>query len=109
MDIPSPDLAWTCPTCARRVPRKIDLCRCGFSQFDLPPDTPAAVVDEVQPAPSRRGALFALGIGFIVLMAMFPFWSRLNAPSPSPAPAAAAVLDPMTPVPPSAQTPADVF
>lgn len=93
MEVPSPDqLAWICPGCARRVPRRVEMCRCGFAQADLPLDPLTTTMPEPDPPASKRGALLA--IGFVVLFggAMIPFWTRLNTPAPAAMPAA--VLEP---------------
>jgi hypothetical protein len=42
--------SWICPTCARRVPRAVQTCRCGFQA------SPVAVVEAADlPAPTIRG------------------------------------------------------
>src|SRR5688500_8116161 len=93
MEAPSSDhLAWTCPACARRVPRRVEVCRCGFAQADLPLDPPTTTMPEPDPPASKRGMLLA--IGFVVLfgVAMIPVWTRINTPAPAAMPAA--VLEP---------------
>ena len=42
-------LSWTCPSCGRRVPSRVDACRCGFER---PASQPAAASEE--PAPERQ-------------------------------------------------------
>src|SRR5688572_30850311 len=87
MEAPSSEqLAWTCPACTRRVPPRVEVCRCGFLHSDLPPDAPATVDDE--PPSSRRGALLAIGVAAVAAAAMLPLLSRPNPPTPAAAPAA---------------------
>jgi S1-C subfamily serine protease len=107
MEVPSSDhLAWTCPACARRVPRRVEVCRCGFAQAELPLDSPTAVDADPEPPASKRGALLA--VGFIVLIgaAMIPLWTRLSAPAPAAMPAA--VIEPPPVVQAAAPPPAEI-
>ena len=41
-----PQFVWTCPKCARSVPRRVPSCRCGYSMTpaDVPADPPPAPV-----------------------------------------------------------------
>src|SRR5688572_24630178 len=110
MEAPSSEqLAWTCPACTRRVPPRVEVCRCGFLHSDLPPDAPATVDDE--PPSSRRGALLAIGVAAVAAAAMLPLLSRPNPPTPAAAPAAI-VESPApaeTPAQPRSETPAVVW
>src|SRR5687768_8006514 len=110
MEAPSSEqLAWTCPACTRRVPPRVEVCRCGFLHSDLPPDAPATVDNE--PPSSRRGALLAIGVAAVAAAAMLPLLSRLNPPPPAAAPAAI-VESPApaeTPAQPRTETPAVVW
>ena len=127
MEAPSSEqLAWTCPACTRRVPPRVDVCRCGFLHSDLPLDTASATVAEDEPPPSRRGALLAIGVAAVAAAAMLPLLSKLNPPTPVAAPAAIveqpaiaetpaqpptelpAVVWNVGPIPPSAPAPAAV-
>ena len=102
MDSPTPtQLSWSCPSCGRRVPRRVPECRCGARQEDVPP---AAAIAEtpVAPEPARsstRGLLLlALGVAAGAGLAMAPMRSLLTAADgPTPAAAAAAAAPRPTP------------
>jgi S1-C subfamily serine protease len=86
--VSSEQFVWTCPTCARRVPRRIESCRCGFLLADLPVE--ALVVPEQETKPeeaSNRGALLLVAILAVTAVAMVPLWWRAV---PSEAPSATA-------------------
>jgi S1-C subfamily serine protease len=44
--------SWTCPSCARRVPSRVDACRCGFER---PAGQPAEAAAEPPPERQRNG------------------------------------------------------
>ena len=74
----SPSFLWTCPSCQRRVPRRVDECRCGFKQTEAPVDehTPApAVTTERRSAKPLGLAVAAIAIG---ALALFLMQSRAN-------------------------------
>src|SRR3954463_8330085 len=104
-DHDSQAFSWVCPDCSRRVPNKVDACRCGYvrhpepqpAEGNAPPavvdapvaDGPAVITDSQ--APGRRslaavvkgGAVAAAG-GFAVFM-----WMQLRHPGAARAPDAA--------------------
>jgi S1-C subfamily serine protease len=89
MATPSFDqLAWMCPACTRRVPPRVEVCRCGFLHKDLPPGAASDTVPEGGPPSSSRGALLAIGLVAVGAAAFIPMLSRLNPPTPAAAPAA---------------------
>ena len=45
--------SWTCPSCARRVPSRVDACRCGCER---PTSQPAAVSEGAAPERQRNGS-----------------------------------------------------
>src|SRR5262245_2908625 len=50
-------LSWTCPSCGRRVPRRVGECRCGFQQPEATVDvesTPA--ISAPAPATAERSS-----------------------------------------------------
>src|SRR5688572_11104005 len=98
METPSSDRpAWTCPACTRHVPRRVDVCRCGFSPGDVPVDDAVPAAGDLAPDSSRRGTMLAVGLVVVVGAAMFPFLSRRAAPPPVLAPAAVPVVMAETP------------
>ena len=109
MDTSTPgSLAWTCPSCTRRVPRKVETCRCGFAQADLPVE-PATDVAEPPQAPRSSSPSYLLVAGGVVLgaaLVMVPVWSTLkeiDARSKSAAPLAAAIEGDLAPLAPAAE------
>ena len=63
------------------MPRRVEVCRCGFAQADVPLDTSEPAAIEVEPPASNLGALLKFGVIGIALAAMVPLWSRLNPPA----------------------------
>ena len=91
-DIPSgPQYSWTCPECARRVPNRVDECRCGFVR------DPEAVFDELDilappaPPPAKSSVLpwVVLGIvaaavaGTLIALQVIPVRRELQGSSAS--------------------------
>lgn len=84
----SQQFVWTCPTCARAVPNRLDVCRCGFTRSPAPVETespavePAAVPESADPAPaamsSTRAVLLALAVA-LLLGAGWLFFGRTPA------------------------------
>ena len=72
----SQQFVWTCPSCARAVPKRLDVCRCGFTRSAAPVETeapaaePAAVPDSADAAPapmsSTRAVLLALAVALVL-------------------------------------------
>ena len=82
-EIESSGFSRGCPSCGRRVPRKVAVCRCGAKiadhQTPLETPTPAA-----QPAPSSiasPGVITAVALAVVVLAVLW-----MNRPGPSLAP-----------------------
>ena len=88
MDSPEP-FVWNCPSCGRRVPRRVEECRCGFRLQEAEPVITEAASPEPPPASNHRGTLM-LGAGLLLglSLAALPFRS-LWAPAPAATPAAA--------------------
>jgi S1-C subfamily serine protease len=79
-DTTSPTYSWTCPACGRRVPNKVDACRCGFVQHEnsLPGGDRTA-----PPAHARRGSGF-LGLTLVLVVGIGGIgavWYAGNKPS----------------------------
>ena len=89
---------WSCPSCGRRVPNRIEQCRCGAERPAIEFVPPAESETPTAPEPSRRRRALLLGIALVVLVvAAFPMRSVL-APSSSPAASVApAVQRPVSP------------
>ena len=85
--VSSDQFVWTCPACARRVPRRVESCRCGFLLADLPVEALVVPEQEIEAQGSTRGALLLVVVIAVAAVAMVPLWWRVV---PSPAPAATA-------------------
>src|SRR5262245_57835403 len=57
---------WTCPSCGRGVPRRVDECRCGFKQSDVPAETAPAATNETTTASSNRRLFVLLAAPVVV-------------------------------------------
>src|SRR5690349_13292632 len=55
-------LPWTCPFCGRRVPRRVNECRCGFQQAGAPAEDAAPPVETSTPRGSSRWSLVIFGV-----------------------------------------------
>ena len=75
-------LPWNCPACGRRVPRKIDTCRCGFNHAELPAEPLPPMPHAEPPARSLRSAaiaaLLVIGAAAAVLV---PKWMAVESTS----------------------------
>jgi S1-C subfamily serine protease len=98
---------WVCPACARRVPRKVDRCRCGAAQPDVASGSSRKIFRlkaeaPVIPAPpggdGRRGTLLA-GAALVLGLAVMavPFRDALF-PAATPPSSSAREGGPVTPV-----------
>jgi S1-C subfamily serine protease len=97
----SPDqFVWNCPSCGRRVPRRVEECRCGFRAA---PEALAPVSEVIAPEPEparssgRRGVLMlgaglALGLG-LATIPLRSLWAPATVSTPPPSPAAMAIAD----------------
>jgi S1-C subfamily serine protease len=86
----SPSFLWTCPSCGRRVPRRVDECRCGFKQADAPVEEAGAPAPAIAPTPSRSSAwaLLLFGVSLLAGTALVvhlirPFSSFAASPRPA--------------------------
>ena len=118
----SANLSWGCPSCGRRVPRRVGKCRCGVEYTDTSASDGAIDEPMAAPAPQRSSARPVLFFGILVLIgaaiiAMFlwrgaaPTPPRETPTTPASAPAAAtpalepiAVDEPTPTEPPPAAT-----
>jgi S1-C subfamily serine protease len=77
----SANLSWGCPSCGRRVPRRVGECRCGFEYDDT------SVSDEptpAPPAPPQSSARPVMFLGILVLVGaaiIVMFLTRVGAPA----------------------------
>jgi S1-C subfamily serine protease len=92
-------LAWSCPACGRRVPRKIDTCRCGFNQAELPAESLPPMPHAAPPKRSARAvAIVALLVTGAAVAVLVPKWTAVESPSVQPtAPAGTGSSEPPTP------------
>ena len=86
------EYSWICPACDRRVPARLNICRCGFEQD--PALIPGSALYPAEPAASNRafGGIVPLVVGAVVLVGLAAFIAtRVFRPETAPA---AAVLTP---------------
>ena len=79
----SANISWTCPSCGRRVPRRVDACRCGFAHAETSADEP---ISAPPPAPPRQGSNQIVFLSLLVLVAggiVALFLLRESAPVPA--------------------------
>src|SRR5262245_11828950 len=100
----STNISWTCPSCGRRVPRRVDECRCGFQHAETPADAPISAPAPSGPpasAPRRQDSTHIVFLSLLVIVAggiVALYLLRESAPVPakaaatSPGPAAHASL-----------------
>ena len=73
--------SWTCPSCARRVPSRVDACRCGQERPAAPP---SEVTEEPAPERQRSGPpaslLLILGAAVGLAIAGYIVRSQSNQP-----------------------------
>ena len=88
----SAHISWTCPSCGRRVPRRVGECRCGFqlaeTAADPPISTPApAPTPAAAPAPARQQAsnqiVFLCTLVIVAGGIVAIFLLRQTAPAPA--------------------------
>ena len=80
----SANISWTCPSCGRRVPRRIDACRCGFAHAETPADEPISAPQ--RPAPPRQNSNQIVFLSLLVIVAsgiVALFLLRESAPVPA--------------------------
>jgi S1-C subfamily serine protease len=85
MEQPGPaNISWTCPSCGRRVPRRVDACRCGFAHAETSADKPISAPPP--PAPPRQDSNQIVFLSLLVLVAggiVALFLLRESAPVPA--------------------------
>src|SRR5262245_48583241 len=75
----SASFLWTCPSCGRRVPRRVDECRCGFKQSDAPVEAGAAPPAATSTARgSRRWPLMMFGLLVVVGAGLFEWQAHME-------------------------------
>ena len=82
MPDPGPGFSRPCPSCGRRVPRSVAVCRCGAEVPTLPDDTTES--------PKPEGGAFSaanmvVGLLLLVAVAATAFWSLSQPPAKVPA------------------------
>lgn len=111
MDALNDQFVWHCPSCRRRVPRRVEECRCGFRQPENEIVIAEPVPNDTMPARRRRqrrrktALLLAIGLLVGAGLAAVPLRS-LWAPTAPPAAAAvtSAVAEASIPAQPVADT-----
>ena len=96
--------AWICPSCDRRIPRTVDVCRCGHewtgteeAVADPPRETPAA--ERVQGPPKLPTAVAGSAIVLIAAVIAFIAMGRPGRPVSPAQPAATEVSQPLEATP----------
>jgi putative serine protease PepD len=95
----SPDqFVRNCPSCGRRVPRRVEECRCGFRTPEAAPIAVAAEPEPAAKASNRRGiamlvAGLALGLG-LAAVPLRSLWTLAPTPAPATVPPTAAPQSP---------------
>ena len=54
--------SWNCPSCGRRVPTRVDECRCGFTREGLPSDEPSETPEPPARNVPSASVILVLGI-----------------------------------------------
>ena len=106
----SANISWTCPSCGRRVPTRVDECRCGFQHAETPVDAPISATPPSAPPRQDSNSIVFLCLLVIVaggIVALF----LLRESAPVPATAATTASQVSLPVadaaPALAETPTD--
>ena len=80
----SANISWTCPSCGRRVPRRVDACRCGFAHAETSADEPISA--PAPTAPQRQDSNRIVFLSLLVIVAggiVALFLLRESAPVPA--------------------------
>ncbi|MGE0812117.1 MAG: S1C family serine protease [Vicinamibacterales bacterium] len=104
--------AWVCPSCERRVPPRVAVCRCGVRHDDV--HAPAgddgvvpALSDAEEEAARRSGPLWTVPLACILAVVLWNVMRPAPAPEPGPVVQAAAAPPPaQAPAAPAAPAPA---
>src|SRR5262245_28891569 len=94
----SANLSWGCPSCGRRVPRRVGKCRCGVEYADTSGSEEAIDEPVAAPAPQQSNARPLLFFGILALIAaaiLAMFLLRGAAPAPPKDASPAAVTTPV--------------
>jgi S1-C subfamily serine protease len=67
----SANISWRCPSCGRRVPRRVDECRCGFQHAETPAAPISAPPPSVLPPspPPRQDSNSIVFLSLLVIVA----------------------------------------
>ena len=94
--------SWTCPSCDRRVPPRVDVCRCGASR-PTTPLTPASSTAPPADEDDARGATRLTPtygvVALVALAAIAGWWWMRPAPSGAPRPTPDVVAAPQDATP----------
>lgn len=76
--------SWTCPACARRVPSRVDACRCGHEKQSAPLIVPGESSAEPARSSPPASLLLILGVAVGIVITVFIVGSQKDA-TPAPA------------------------
>jgi len=93
---PTESFTWDCPACGRRVPRRVETCRCGAPR----PDTEAARAEAAPAARApRRSGVLLLATGLVLGAALVVALRFAGSPPAEPEAAPPPVTQPIDPAP----------
>ncbi len=91
---------WECPSCHRRVPRRVDACHCGYTQSQAA----ALAATPAPPPPGTRQPLpweIRIGLAFLALVAILGVARLFQRWQPEPIAPVLGYVDQRPPQPPS--------
>src|SRR5438552_2111226 len=103
----NPAFGWKCPTCGRRVPRRVTTCRCGHEQSDAEraaaDDASATQVEST--IASAESSVLVRAVGVVAILGIV-YWLGMRAARPRPVDAPIARTTPAAAPPPTITVPA---
>ena len=85
----SPALTWVCPSCGRRVPSRVNGCRCGFVQAEVPAPFHSAPITAVAGQSTMRAVMRSAVVVAAIAVSVAGVWFTNRRPPAVPSPAAA--------------------
>jgi S1-C subfamily serine protease len=91
--------SWTCPACARRVPSRVDACRCGHEKQSAPVVVPEESSAERARSSPPASVLLILGVAVGIAITVFIVRSQKDETPAPPSPTVSALTVVDTPEP----------